>query len=96
MTGYVGIEPVTIDIRRDGRQWLMNGVEVPEVAGTPIIRRNAGHHMLGRAASVRIVWELVTSRCRDAASLELFENGANQLDLISGRPTATNKGDDPG
>jgi hypothetical protein len=33
ITGYVGKHAITIDIRREGAQWLLNGVEVPEVAG---------------------------------------------------------------
>src|SRR4051812_50202105 len=33
LTGYVGKHAVTLDIRREGAQWLLNGVEVPEVAG---------------------------------------------------------------
>jgi hypothetical protein len=69
MTGYVGIEQVTLDIRRDGLQWLMNAIEVPEVAGSEDIdlgfspstnllpiRRLAlkvGEHATVRAAWVR-------------------------------------------
>ena len=33
VTGYVGKHPINLDIRREGVQWLMNGVEVPEVTG---------------------------------------------------------------
>jgi uncharacterized protein len=33
LTGYVGKHAITIDIRREGAQWLLNGNEVPEVAG---------------------------------------------------------------
>jgi uncharacterized protein len=69
VTGYVGIEAVTLDIRRDGRRWLMNALEVPEVAGSEDIdlgfspstnllpiRRLAlkvGEHATVRAAWVR-------------------------------------------
>ena len=33
VTGYMGKKAVALDIRREGEQWLMNGLEMPEVSG---------------------------------------------------------------
>lgn len=33
INGYIGTKGITHDIRREGTTWLMNGVEIPEVAG---------------------------------------------------------------
>ncbi|MFL5570569.1 MAG: putative glycolipid-binding domain-containing protein [Gemmatimonadaceae bacterium] len=34
LSGYIGKHGFTLDIRHEGENWLLNGVEVPEVAGS--------------------------------------------------------------
>jgi hypothetical protein len=34
LTGYIGKRGITVDIRREGTEWMINGVEVPEVSGS--------------------------------------------------------------
>ncbi len=69
LTGYIGKRAITLDIRREEQQWLLNGVDVPAVSGSEDIdlgfspstnllpiRRLAlkvGEHAAVRAAWVR-------------------------------------------
>ena len=67
LTGQIGNKPVEIAIKRDGENWTVNGVVVPEVAGCedidlgfspatnllPIRRLGLG---VGQSADVRAAW----------------------------------------
>jgi hypothetical protein len=67
LTGYIGRKGITHDIRREGTQWLMNGLEMPDLAGcedidlgfspaTNLLPIRRLRLEVGQSAKIRAAW----------------------------------------